>query len=73
MPSHSHSSNANGGNNGTGLVSDTDNGTTQTTDNSSNEHNIVNPPIALTINNTGGSQSHNNMQPFFALNYLIKY
>ncbi len=73
MPSHSHTSNANGGDNGTGLVFDNDTGTTQTTNDSPNEHNIVNPPIALIINNTGGGQSHNNMQPFFALNYLIKY
>ncbi len=73
MPSHSHTSNANGGNNGIGLVSDTDTGTTQTTNDSPNEHNIVNPPIALVIDASGGGLPHNNMQPFFALNYLIKY
>ncbi|WP_408006102.1 phage tail protein, partial [Roseovarius atlanticus] len=25
----------------------------------------------VTVNNAGGSQSHNNMQPYLAVNYII--
>jgi microcystin-dependent protein len=27
----------------------------------------------ISINNTGGGQAHNNMDPFFVLNYIIKF
>jgi microcystin-dependent protein len=27
----------------------------------------------ITLNNTGGNQPHNNMQPFLVLNYIIRY
>ena len=27
----------------------------------------------ITINNIGGNQAHNNLQPYLVLNYIIKY
>jgi microcystin-dependent protein len=34
---------------------------------------IANAPTGILINNTGGGGAHNNMQPFLALRFLIKY
>jgi microcystin-dependent protein len=70
MPSHSHTSNADGENIGL-IVADTFNTLTES-DTSPNESNLVRRD-ALVINNTGGGQAHNNMQPFIVLRYLIKY
>ena len=70
MPSHSHTSNADGENIGL-IVADGTNTLTES-DNSGTESNLVRRD-ALVINNTGGGQAHNNMQPFIVLRYLIKY
>ena len=72
MPSHSHSSNATGGS--LGLAKSTGNNTASTgLDDTKNEPDLYERPVALTINNTGGDASHNIMQPFIVLRYLIKY
>jgi microcystin-dependent protein len=72
MPSHSHSSNATGG--GIGLIRSTGNNTAGAgLDGTSGEPDLYATLPALTINSTGSSNSHNNMQPFITLNYLIKY
>jgi microcystin-dependent protein len=72
MPSHNHTSNSNGT---LGLATsngfNTNNGTDL--DNSAGELNIVDPAVALTINNTGGGQKHNNMQPYVVVRYIIRY
>ncbi len=34
---------------------------------------IANATTGISINNTGGGEPHNNMQPFLALHFLIKY
>ncbi len=73
MPSHTHGSNANGGDNGYGLVQDTNSATIETTDTSTNEFNVAQLPKALTIDSAGEGGAHNNMQPYIALRYLIKY
>ena len=73
MPSHSHSSNATGGSIGL-AKSDGNNTATSNVDNQGgSELNLYATPGALTINNTGGDASHNIMQPFIVLRYLIKY
>ena len=71
MPAHSHTSNAIGGTIGliTSDKSDTPANVDQTGD---NEPNLYNSLPALIINNTGGGQAHNNMQPYLVLRYLIK-
>lgn len=51
--SHTHTSNANGGNDGIGLVQDTNSNTATTADVSSNEYNVFQLPIGLTINSAG--------------------
>lgn len=80
---HTHSSNANGGNDGIGLVQDTNSNTAINVDNSFNEHNVYQQPVALSINSdgshdhtfttdsTGTGNSHNNMQPYIVLTYII--
>lgn len=75
IPAHSHSSNANGGSTSgsLGLTKITGVNTMNASINDGNEIDLYLPPQALTINNTGGSGSHNNMQPFIVFNYLIKY
>ena len=69
MPSHTHTSNAIGGN--IGLAQKTGIGTVTALDNTSGEIDNTNL-LALTIDNTGGGESHNNMQPYVVLRYLIK-
>jgi microcystin-dependent protein len=72
MPIHNHTSNANGGEGETGLAHFTGSNTLTALDTTNGE--ISNTTTAaLTINNTGGGQSHNNMQPYVVLRYLIKY
>jgi microcystin-dependent protein len=72
MPSHNHTSNSTGT---LGLATsngfNTNNGTDL--DNGAGELNIVAPTVALTINNTGGGQKHNNMQPYVVVRYIIRY
>lgn len=82
--SHSHASNAIGGQGNVGLAIADGTNTGTGTDASLGELNIWTTPRALTINAdgvhshpfttaaTGGSGSHNNMSPFLALNFIIK-
>jgi len=73
MPRHSHTSNATGYvGGGPGLVG---NGSRTATveDSTPSEPNVFDSTVALTINNTGSDLSHNNMQPYVVLRYLIKY
>lgn len=75
MPSHSHDSNANGGSGvgSVGLVRVTGGNTVNNADATEGEFDAYAPPLALTINSTGGGLAHNNMQPFVVLHFLIKY
>lgn len=81
---HTHTSNATGGQGNYGLALADGNNTAISTDSSLGELNLMTLPQALTINsngahthtftsgNTGGGQSHNNMQPtLFGGNVLI--
>jgi microcystin-dependent protein len=78
MPSHTHTHNANGGagsgaSPATGLAySDGQNTAGAGLDATNGELNLYTTPIALTINSTGGGGAHANMQPFLALNFIIK-
>ena len=71
MPSHTHTSNAVG--NTLGLFTQNGLGTQAGgLDNTSGEPNLMQSPVALTIDSTGGGGSHNNMQPtLFAANVFI--
>ena len=71
MPSHTHTSNATGDTIGLMIANGID--TAEGADSSLNEPNVMTRPTALIINETGGGQAHNNMQPFLVLNYFIKY
>lgn len=78
MPSHSHNitdpghshSYVNNTNN-----QDTDNafGTQTAADDSDLGATTGTSTTGITVNNAGGGQAHNNMQPFLVLNYIIKY
>ena len=71
MPDHSHTSNASGGSE-PGLAQFTGSNTLTAVDNTGGE--ISNTTtLALNIDSVGGGQSHNNMQPYVVLRYLIKY
>jgi microcystin-dependent protein len=70
IPSHTHTNNTS---TTQGLITVTGSNTMNASVNGGSEPDLYATPALLTINNTGGSQSHNNMQPFIVLNYLIKY
>jgi microcystin-dependent protein len=82
---HTHSSNAIGGQGNYGLAYANGSSTVVETDTSQGELNVWTTPGALTINaagvhnhtfttnSTGGGGSHNNMQPYVVLRYLIKF
>lgn len=72
MPSHTHTTNAPGGQGNLGLVLADGTNTATAVDASAGELKIWDLPHALTINNTGGDGAHPNMQPWLALNYIIK-
>lgn len=77
MPSHNHSSNAGGaqsiGGNGYGLAySDGNNTMNVGTNVSPGEPNLFATVATLNINNTGGGDAHNNLQPYIVVNYIIK-
>jgi microcystin-dependent protein len=72
IPSHTHKSNANS--DGTArLITSTGNNTAYQVDSSSGEPDLYAPLQTLSIYATGGGKDHNNMQPYIALYYLIKY
>lgn len=78
MPSHSHSitdpghthSYVNQPNTVSPAVSLT---TTDVADNVDVNQTTGSSTTGITINNTGGGQSHNNLQPYIVLNYIISY
>ena len=69
IPAHSHTSNSNAPS--IGLAQRTGYNTTQSTDASAGELDLNNA-TDLTINNTGGSESHNNMPPYYVLCFIMK-
>jgi microcystin-dependent protein len=72
MPSHTHGSNADGTTTARLSVVDGNDTMNAAVNSGSGEPNLY-TNTTLTISNTGGGQSHNNMQPFIVLRYLIKY
>jgi microcystin-dependent protein len=70
MPSHTHTTNPG---EGYGLINYNNANTMNSSVNDGLEPNLYTSPNTLTINPQGGGHSHNNMQPFIALYYLIKY
>lgn len=73
MPSHTHTSNAVGGT--VGLMTSTGYNTADGSalDETAGEANLYGSLQSLTIDYTGGGNSHENMQPYIVLRYLIKY
>jgi len=68
-PGHSHTENISSGN----LAIENDTPDVFNNQTSSITGNTGTSTTGITINNTGGDQPHNNMQPFLVLNYIIKY
>ena len=68
-PSHTHTYTTRTGN------QDTDNafGTEIAANETTGTINTSASTTGITINNTGGGQAHNNLQPYIVLNYMIKY
>ena len=65
MPNHNHNDNQ-----FDKILQRTGTGTTNAIDNSVNEPNII---TYGTLQSAGGDQSHNNLQPYLVMNYIIKY
>lgn len=72
MPSHTHTSNATGGQGNYGLAIADGTNTADSVDASLGELNLWTTPGALTINSTGGGGAHANMAPFAVVNFIIK-
>lgn len=72
MPSHTHTSNAPGGQGNLGLVLADGTNTATAVDPSAGELKVWDLPHALSINSTGGGGAHENMAPFVAVNFIIK-
>ena len=72
MPSHTHGTNAPGGQGNLGLVLADGTNTATAVDASAGELKIWDLPHALTISNTGGGLPHANMQPWLALSFIIQ-
>jgi len=70
MPSHSHTSNSNANQ---GLVKFSGNSTGTEFDTTTSGELDLRALTTLSIDASGGSQPHNNMQPYMVLTYLIKY
>ncbi len=69
MPAHNHTSISD-----TGLISKSTGGSnTPTGVDSNNPGGELNITSITTLDSNGGGQSHNNMQPYIVLRYLIKY
>lgn len=80
MPTHSHTNNATGPTpsgggtgNGYGLMYQNGSNTMSATVNDGNEPNLYQSLIALTINNTGSSNAHNNVQPTIGMGNMFIY
>ncbi|MDE4135068.1 tail fiber protein [Phaeobacter sp. QD34_3] len=73
MPSHNHGVRAYSGNGGTNIPSDTTSlaGTGRDTLYQTDTATSLVDLAPVTIGTTGGNQSHFNMQPFLALNFII--
>lgn len=70
MPSHSHTSNATGGT--LGLFSQNGQNTQAGgLDTTTGEPNLMQSPVALTIDNAGGGGAHNNMQPTIFMGHVF--
>ena len=71
IPSHTHTHNSTSN---LGLMSYSGGaGSATAFDTSPGEADARTLPTALTINNSGGGESHNNMQPYLVVHYIIKY
>lgn len=73
IPSHTHTTN----NSGYGLLRMSEPDEINTSGSNLNavtgEPDLHTSPQSVVINNTGGNQAHNIMQPYLVVNYLIKY
>ena len=75
MPSHNHPSNAVGGNGNVGLMTSDGSNTvnSDTNGSTSGEPSLTVPPVALSIDNTGGGGAHNNLQPNIVVGSVFVY